>query len=369
MISWIVAFGILIGVTDTIMGNRFGLGERFRAGFSMLGSMMITMGGILAFSPVLAAVLRPVVVPLFHILSIDPGMLGSLLSSDMGGWHLASSLAEEPDIAYLAGGIISTMLGGTMTFVIPMGFSVTEKEDRPFFATGVLVGIATIPVGGIISGLMIGIPVFSLLRNISFVIIFALLIIAGLKLAQDFMLRIMSILARIIEIIGVVGISAGMITYLTGIVLIPGLTSAMEIMPLICQLSITMIGMYPILGLVTIIADRFMKKLAQKAGLDTQSCIGLIFTMIGCTPVLMFCKDMVKAGIVINAAWMVSMTSIFASQLAIITNMCPHVLPAFFTGKLASGLSAVFIAYFYTQRSISFRSAVRETGKPSASDR
>ena len=355
MISWIVAFGIFIGMADTILGDRFGLGRRFRAGFSMLGSMMITMGGILAFAPVVTAILRPLVVPLFGRIGIDPGMLGCLFSSDMGGWHLASSFAEDPGIAYLAGGIISTMLGGAITFVIPMGFSVMEKEDRPFFATGILIGMATIPAGAIVSGLMIGLSPLSLLKNVSFVILLAALIIAGLMFIQEVMLRIMSILARIIEIVGVVGISIGMITYLTGVEIIPGLTSALEIMPMICQLSITLIGMYPILGLVTIAADRFMKRLAEKAGLDTQSFIGIIFTMIGCTPVLMFCKDMAKAGIVLNAAWMVGMTSIFASQLSIIMTMCPHVLPAYFAGKLTSGVLSLAAAWLYTRKSAAFR--------------
>ena len=355
MISWIVAIGIFLGMTDTILGNRFGLGERFRTGFSMLGSMMITMGGILAFSPVFTALLRPVVIPVFHMLQIDPGMIGTLFSSDMGGWNLASAFSEDPDIAFLSGGIISTMLGGTITFVIPMGFSVTQKEDQPFFASGILIGMATIPAGGLIAGLMIGIPPLRLLKNLSFVIILALVIITGMILVQDTMLRIMSILAKGIEILGVTGISVGMITALTGIEIIPGLTSALEIMPLICQLSITLIGMYPILGLVTSLSDRFMKKLAQRAGLDTQSCVGILFTMIGCTPVLMFCKDMVKAGIVMNSAWMVGMCSIFASQLGIIMNFCPHVLPAFFTGKLTSGILSLVIAYFYTQKSSAFK--------------
>ena len=366
MISWIVAFGIFLGMADTILGNRFGLGKRFRAGFSMLGSMMITMGGILAFCPVITALLRPVVVPFFNMVHIDPGMLGCLFSSDMGGWNLASAFAKDPDISYLAGGIISTMLGGTITFVIPMGFAVTEKEDQPFFARGILIGMAAIPAGGIVSGLMIGIPPASLLLNISFVILFAVAIIAGLILIQDTMLRIMGVLAKIIEIIGVTGISVGMITYLTGVEIIPGLTPAMEIMPLICQLSVTLIGMYPILGLVTIAADRFMQKIAAKAGIDTQSCVGFIFTMIGCTPVLMFCKDMVKAGIVMNAAWMVGMTSIFASQLAIIMNYCPHVLPAFFAGKLTSGLLALIAAYIYTKKSSSFRIAAAKTQNDAA---
>ena len=53
MISWIVAIGVLVGMADSLTGNHFGVGESFQRGFRLIGSMMISMAGIMALAPVL----------------------------------------------------------------------------------------------------------------------------------------------------------------------------------------------------------------------------------------------------------------------------------------------------------------------------
>ena len=126
VISWIVAVGILVGMADTLAGNRFGIGEKFQQGFRLIGSMMISMAGIMALAPALAALVEPAVVPLFHRIGVDPGMFGILMGNDMGGYQMAMSLAENEKIGLMAGGITAGMLGGTLNFSIPMGFRVSS---------------------------------------------------------------------------------------------------------------------------------------------------------------------------------------------------------------------------------------------------
>lgn len=47
IITVLIAVGILIGVTDTLRGNKWKLGEKFQQGFRLIGSMMISMAGIM----------------------------------------------------------------------------------------------------------------------------------------------------------------------------------------------------------------------------------------------------------------------------------------------------------------------------------
>ena len=63
IILWLMAVFVLLGGIDRILGNRFGLGEPFEEGITAMGALALAMLGILCLAPVLADVLRPVVVP------------------------------------------------------------------------------------------------------------------------------------------------------------------------------------------------------------------------------------------------------------------------------------------------------------------
>ena len=51
-----------------------------------MGSLALAMIGIICLAPVLANLLRPVVVPLYSLPGADPAMFaGTILANDMGG--------------------------------------------------------------------------------------------------------------------------------------------------------------------------------------------------------------------------------------------------------------------------------------------
>ena len=106
-----------IGAVDRVLGNRLGLGEKFEEGILAMGSLAMAMLGIIALAPVLAGLLRPVVVPVYEFLGADPAMFaGTLLACDMGGASLAMELTENRDAALLGGIICGSMLGATIVF-------------------------------------------------------------------------------------------------------------------------------------------------------------------------------------------------------------------------------------------------------------
>ena len=77
---------MVLGALDRIFGGRSGLGEKFEEGITAMGSLALAMIGILCLAPVLADVLRPVVVPFYRFLGADPAMFaGTILANDMGG--------------------------------------------------------------------------------------------------------------------------------------------------------------------------------------------------------------------------------------------------------------------------------------------
>ena len=93
----IVIFAIfaVIGALDRIIGNRFGLGKEFEEGILAMGSLAMAMIGIITLAPVLANLLKPVIVPVFGWLGADPAMFaGTILACDMGGGALAQQLKK-----------------------------------------------------------------------------------------------------------------------------------------------------------------------------------------------------------------------------------------------------------------------------------
>ena len=133
LIAVMAAFAVL-GAIDRILGNRFGLGQEFENGILAMGSLALAMVGIVSLAPVLAAILRPVVVPVFRLLGADPAMFaGSLLACDMGGGALAQQMTDNPQAALLGGVITGSMLGATIVFTIPVAMGILEESDRPVY--------------------------------------------------------------------------------------------------------------------------------------------------------------------------------------------------------------------------------------------
>ena len=89
LIMAMAGFAVL-GALDRIFGNKYGLGKEFEEGILAMGSLALAMVGIVCLAPVLAALLKPVVVPVYSFLGADPAMFaGTILACDMGGGTLA----------------------------------------------------------------------------------------------------------------------------------------------------------------------------------------------------------------------------------------------------------------------------------------
>ncbi len=84
VIILIMMIFMLVGAIDKLRGNKLGYGQEFDEGFRAMGPLAIAMAGVVAAAPVLAAVLEPIVVPLYRLLGADGAMFaGTLLACDM----------------------------------------------------------------------------------------------------------------------------------------------------------------------------------------------------------------------------------------------------------------------------------------------
>ena len=216
IIIYLMVLFMVLGAVDRILGNRFGLGEKFEEGILNMGALALSMIGIICLAPVLADVLRPVVVPVYQFLGADPAMfVGTILANDMGGAPLAKELALTEEAGQFGGLIVGAMLGPAIAFTIPVGLGIIQKEDRPALASGVLAGVVTIPLGSLVGGLVAGFSIGMVLRNLIPIVLIAVLIAIGLWKIPNGMVRGFQVFGRAVVVIITVGLAIAIVQKLT----------------------------------------------------------------------------------------------------------------------------------------------------------
>lgn len=347
----VMAVFALIGGLDRILGNRFGLGEQFEEGIAAMGSLGLAMLGIICLAPVLASLLRPVVVPVFRLLGADPAMFaGSILASDMGGGALAMELTQDPQAALFGGVLCGSMLGATVVFTIPVAMGILAEADRPFLAKGILAGVVTVPAGLLVGGLVMGMPILRILGNLVPIVLIAGLIALGLWRAEDAMIKGFGIFGKGVIALITVGLAAGIFQGITGITLIPGLAPIEEGFLTVGAIAIVLAGAFPLVAVLTRVLQKPLLKLGITLGINDTAAAGLLASLANSIATFTLLKDMDDRGKVVNVAFAVSAAFVFGDHMGFTAGFAPEVLPAMIVAKLVGGVSAVIVALWLTKK-------------------
>ena len=347
----VMAIFALLGALDRIFGNKFGLGKEFEEGILTMGALALAMVGIISLAPVLANLLKPVVVPVYRFLGADPAMFaGTILACDMGGGALAMELTGDDQAALLGGVITGSMLGATIVFTIPVALGILREEDRPFMAKGILCGIVTIPVGILVGGLVAGFPVGMVLRNLIPIVLIGLLIALGLWKAERFMIKGFGIFGKGILAMITVGLAAAIVQELTGYVLIPGMAPIGEGFQTVGAIAIVLAGAFPLVYGVTKLLKKPLLKLGGLLGINDTAAAGIVASLANSIATFGMVKDMDNRGKVVNVAFAVSAAFVFGDHLGFTAGFAPEMLPAMIAGKLAGGITAVAVALLLTRK-------------------
>ena len=341
----------VLGALDRILGNKFGIGKEFEEGILAMGSLAMAMIGVITLAPVLAAVLKPVVVPVFNFLGADAAMFaGSILACDMGGGSLAAQMTSDPEAALLGGVLTGSMLGATIVFTIPVALGILEEEDRPAMAKGILCGIVTIPIGVLAGGLVAGFPVSMVLRNLIPIVLIAALIAFGLWKSESAMIRGFAAFGKGVVALITAGLAASIVQELTGFVILPGMAPISEGFETVGAIAIVLAGAFPLVAVLTKLLKKPLMKLGKVLGVNDVSAAGLVASLANSIATFGMLKEMDRRGKVVNVAFAVSAAFVFGDHLGFTAGFAPHMLPAMIVGKLAGGISAVAVALWLTKK-------------------
>lgn len=349
-IIWIMALGALAGGADRILGNRFGLGQRFEQGFLLMGSTALSMAGILCLVPLLAKLLRSCVAPLCAPLGIDPAMFAGLLAIDMGGYPLAMELAGAPAVGRFSGVVVAAVLGCTVTFTIPVGMGMLRPEDRTDFARGILFGLVSMPVALITGGLLCGLRLSETLFQSLPILLFSALVLLGLWKRTAGMVRGFSVLARAIAALTTLGLMFGAFESMTGCALLPGLAPLEEGMAVVASIGVVMLGSLPAAELLQRALRRPLKWVSARTGMNSASVAALLVGMVSVLPAIAMVREMDSRGKVVNAAFMVCSASAFAAQLGYVAGVDAQMILPLLASKLAGGAAGALIALAATRK-------------------
>lgn len=351
IIMYIMVFFMCLGALDKMFGNKFGLGEKFEEGIMAMGSLAMSMVGIIILAPILAKLLSPVIVPLYRALGADPSMFAtSLIAIDMGGFQLAKQMALDPQAGLFAGVILGSMMGPTIVFSIPVALGIIDKKDHRFLATGVLSGMVTIPIGCFVGGLMMGMPVISVLKNIVPIILFAVLIAMGLWFKPEGMIKGFSIFGQAIIVIGTFGLALGAIQSMVGVTVIPGIANVRGGIQVVGSIAMTLAGAFTLVYVITKVFRKPLMKLGQAMGMNETAAAGLVATLANNIPMFEMMKDMDDRGKIINVAFAVSAAFVFGDHLGFTAGVAKEMIFPMIVSKLVAGITAIFVAMFMANR-------------------
>lgn len=353
IILYIMVFFAAIGALDRMFGSRFGIGEKFEEGIMAIGSLAISMVGIIALAPVIANLLKPIIVPIFGFLGADPAMFaGSILANDMGGAPLAQALANDVQAGLFGGLIVGAMLGPTIVFTIPVALGIIEERDRKFLATGVLAGVITIPIGSFVGGLVAGFSILMVIRNLIPIIIIAVLIALGLLKFESAMVKGFTYFGKFVVAVITLGLGAGIIEQLTGIIVIPGMDPISEGFTVVADIAIVLAGAFPLVYVITKVFKTPLLKLGKLLGMNDIAAAGFVASLANSIPMFGMMKDMDDRGKILNVAFAVSAAFVFGDHLGFTAGFYSEMIFPMIVGKLVGGITAIFVAMFIADKTL-----------------
>lgn len=353
IIVYMMVFFMILGALDKIIGNKYGLGEKFDEGIMAMGSLAVAMVGVVSLAPVLATILEPVVVPVYTFLGADPAMFATtLLANDMGGYPLAMQLAQTQEAGLFAGLIVGAMMGPTIVFTIPVALGIIRKEDHKFLATGVLAGLITIPFGALVGGLVAGFSLAMILTNLVPIIIVSLLLSLGLWKMPQQMIKGFTVFGKGVVVVITAGLAAIIVETLTGFVVIPGMAPISDGIEIVGEIAIMLAGAFPMVYVVTKVFSKPLMKMGKVLGMGDVAAAGMVATLANSIPMFGLMKDMDQRGKIINVAFAVSASFVLGDHLGFTAGVNQDMIFPMVVGKMAGGITAVMVALFIVNKTI-----------------
>lgn len=339
----------LLGLFDKILNNKLGLVSAFDKGIDSMGSIAVSMIGFYCIAITLIQNNVEAVTSLSANSLLDPSIIiGSILAPDMGGFSIISSLNNSSFLVF-SGVVLSSTLGQTISFQLPIFLASLKNDDLNPFISGLVYGIVSLPVILIITALYLQIP--NMLINLLPIVIICLVLVVALYFSYNKTIFVLTLFGYLIRIISIV--LFGMVVLQLFFDTLPFTTTALisEAMVIVLRMGIVVCGS---MILSDIIIKRFSQVIfivGQKLGVNSSSVMGLLLSLGTSIAMIPMYSQMDRKGKMMNAAFSVSGAYVLGGQLGFISSVIDgNGVIIYMVSKIVAGLLAVvFVMLFYRE--------------------
>lgn len=377
IIIYIIMTCAFIGALGAIRDPDTGVGKEFMAGMHTVGYIFVPAAGIMAAIPYLTVFINTFVTPFYELIGADPAIAATaILASDMGGYQLAYALKQSYE-GWVMALVVGFMSGATIVFSIPMGLAMLNRRDHKYMSLGIMAGVLSIPIGALISTLMIVmfdtnirsvvdvtsapdrafvISYIQILINLLPLFIFMSLIALGLKFFPGMMIkgfiifgRVMDALIKLVLVCSIIEIFTGLFSTVLGgwgfDPIIADERDQVRALETAGYIGVMLAGAFPMVYLIRKYASGLLNAVGGKMGLSPEGSAGLLATIANILAMFTLVRAMPAKDKVINIAFGVCAAFLLGDHLSFTANFQPTIIFPVIVGKLSAGLIAIFFAY------------------------
>ncbi|QOY61375.1 ethanolamine utilization protein EutH [Thermophilibacter immobilis] len=376
VVVYVIMACALVGALASVIRPESELGQQFVEGIDSIGPIFLPVAGIMASAPYLTAFVSSVFGPAYAALGADPAMAATtFIAVDMGGYQLADALAQTRE-GWIMAMMTGYMAGATIVFTVPVALKMLEKRDRKYLALGVMSGLLAIPVGVLVSSVIIALshPLIremvstnapatyqlalsfaQIAHNLVPLIIICGALALGLKFKPDAMIKGFIVFGRVMESAFKIVFVLVVIEYFTGFFttafgsfgfepIIADETDIFRALEVSGAIAMMLCGAFPMVYLIRRYLARPLAKVGGLVGLSSDATAGLLAGSANVLALLSMVKDLKARDKVITLAFAVCSAFLFGDHLSFTANFQPSLIVPVLVGKLVAGVCAVAFA-------------------------
>lgn len=364
------------GAAASIVSEDSELGRQFLEGINAIGPIFLPVAGIMAAAPFLAKIVTIVFGPVFQWLGADPAIAAtSLVAVDMGGYQLADMLAQSRE-SWIMAMVTGFMSGATIVFSIPVALKMIRREDRDYLALGMMSGFLMIPVGVLISSLIIAVtnPVIRqnvatageaayqldlniglILHNLLPLTILCVGIALGLMYIPKIMIKgfnwfgkFMDSALRIIVVSCIIEYFTGFFTNVFGVwgfePIIADEKDIVRALEVSGYIGIMLCGAFPMVYLLRKYLVKPLEFVGRNFGLSIDAVAGILACAANALALFSMIEKMQPEDKVKCLAFCVCSAFLIGDHLSFTANFQPSLILPVLLGKLIAGILSVYVA-------------------------
>lgn len=364
------------GAVASIVSEDSELGRQFLEGINAIGPIFLPVAGIMAAAPFLTKIVTIVFGPVFQWLGADPAIAAtSLVAVDMGGYQLADMLAQSRE-SWIMAMVTGFMSGATIVFSIPVALKMIRREDRDYLALGMMSGFLMIPVGVLISSLIIAVtnPVIRqnvatageaayqldlniglILHNLLPLTILCVGIALGLMYIPKIMIKgfnwfgkFMDSALRIIVVSCIIEYFTGFFTNVFGVwgfePIIADEKDIVRALEVSGYIGIMLCGAFPMVYLLRKYLAKPLELVGRKLGLSVDAVAGILACAANALALFSMIEKMQPEDKVKCLAFCVCSAFLIGDHLSFTANFQPSLILPVLLGKLIAGILSVYVA-------------------------